>query len=360
MNLWRVFHIFFIVVSLAPVVLTVSRLIEIIRIAGRQRTNPRWAIHLWPSGFLARHSEAPADLRVFECRVLLIFPHSSAFPHFRNYCTCGPSRRLLAMAQDSDSALFGGMIDLGPVRRPHALSLGKSLISAQVSPTFASILAEPQTYQAEPITGSPVHAENTVVSSAQGSDASSSSAPPSPAAAAQGMGLLAPRNTAYNQPDTSPIEELLTLIDWQSDNHHAPKRVRGAPEKSHEKHVEHEKRRRNELASAIEEIDNLIPNTALGSASAKRTKLATLQEAAEYFKRVQDMACVLIRENRRLAASLRDQPAAPSPAALQSGPGIQRQECAFYIFFRSFFFFFPPSWRYSTQHSMLTHTRIHD
>lgn len=177
-----------------------------------------------------------------------------------------------------------------------------------------------------------MHAETTVVSSAQGSDASSSSAPPSPAAV-QSLGLLAPRNTAHNQPDTSPIEELLTLIDWQSGDHHAPKRIRGAPEKSHEKHVEHEKRRRNELASAIEEIDSLIPNTALGSASAKRTKLATLQEAAEYFKRVQDMACVLIRENRRLAASLREQPAAASPAALQSGTGIQRQECALYFFF---------------------------
>lgn len=80
MNLWRVFHIFFIVVSLAPVVLTVSRLIEIIRIAGRQRTSPRWAIHLWPSGFLARHSEAPADCEFLNVAFYLSF---RTLPRFR-------------------------------------------------------------------------------------------------------------------------------------------------------------------------------------------------------------------------------------------------------------------------------------
>ena len=131
------------------------------------------------------------------------------------------------------------------------------------------------------------------------------------------------------------------LIDWKStDERHAPKQVRGDPSKSHEKHVQHEKQRRNHLAQAIDEINDLIPSTNLS----KRTKLATLQEAAEYFRRVQDMACILLRENRRLAASLQEhgaQPATISPTP--RSPILGTQEYVYIpLLHHCCFFSFPP------------------
>lgn len=114
---------------------------------------------------------------------------------------------------------------------------------------------------------------------------------------------IAPKPTAppHGQLEETPLAELVKLLDWHDyGSRDERKRHRGAPEKTREKHRKSEKKRRGELASAIADIDALMPNTL----STRRSKLATVTQAADYFQRVQDVACTLIRENRRLAASL--------------------------------------------------------
>lgn len=138
---------------------------------------------------------------------------------------------------------------------------------------------------------SPLHVILATASS-DGSSSASDDAQPSPSA------------------DLSPVEELYALIEWQGHGSTRRKRVRGPAETAHEKRVQAEQKRRGDLAQAIEEINELLPPTssaghstemvfnAKPSSVAKRTKIATVQEAAEYIRRVQDvrssLTCYLI------------------------------------------------------------------
>lgn len=150
------------------------------------------------------------------------------------------------------------------------------------------------------------------------------------------------QSSASSAGELSPVEELLVLIDWKNSERSGVKRTRGPSEKAHEKHVQNEKKRREDLTLAIEEINALIPATpaaaAVPAAPPKRTKVTTLQDAAEYLKRLQDVALQLLQENKRLAATLQEQPVVASVPA-RSRPALHGQEYAL--------------------HTPLTHTHTH-
>lgn len=110
---------------------------------------------------------------------------------------------------------------------------------------------------------------------------------------------------SHHRSRSSEMEEILQLISWKTDQHErvtAPKVKRESctKESQQEKHKTAEKKRRNDMNELIERLKNLLPPS--DSKDAKMTKLAVLQDTAEYLCQVQDLCVKLLRENKNVTS----------------------------------------------------------
>lgn len=182
------------------------------------------------------------------------------------------------------------------------------------------LIVQPDYFTAADVVSYPVTSSPTPCNSLHGSDGSSHGG------CASSSDCSSPPMAPSGDEPQSPGEELLQLIDWKNHSRNVPRRIRGLREETHHKHVQAEKKRRDDLASAIDDIGSLVPS-ATGESALKRTKVATLQDAKEYFKRVQDVALMLVQENRRLQAAMQGQGVAPATGApTHTRASLQGQE----------------------------------
>ena len=95
----------------------------------------------------------------------------------------------------------------------------------------------------------------------------------------------------------------MRLIAWPAGGAraiHAKKRPRsGEHEYSKEKHLQTEKRRREDMSEAIDTIHRIMPESRMDK---KVTKVDILQDAALYFAKLQAVALALVEENAQLRA----------------------------------------------------------
>lgn len=98
------------------------------------------------------------------------------------------------------------------------------------------------------------------------------------------------------------MDRLMQLIAWPAGGAraiHAKKRPRSEHEYSKEKHLQTEKRRREDMSEAIDTIHRIMPESRMEK---KLTKVDILQDAALYFAKLQAVALQLVEENNALRA----------------------------------------------------------
>jgi hypothetical protein len=98
------------------------------------------------------------------------------------------------------------------------------------------------------------------------------------------------------------MDLLMQLIAWPANGArslHIKKRPRNEHEYSKEKHLQTEKRRREDMSEAIDSIHRIMPESRVDR---KLTKVDILQDAALYFTKLQTVALALVEENSALRA----------------------------------------------------------
>lgn len=113
------------------------------------------------------------------------------------------------------------------------------------------------------------------------------------------------------------MESLMQMIAWPANGArpvHPKKRIRPEYEYSKEKHLQTEKRRREDMSEAIDMIHRIMPECRMDK---KLTKVDILQDAALYFAKLQAVALRLVEENAELKARVAAANAAANAAPSQ-------------------------------------------